>query len=445
MPGKVRIMLFIPLLLLTLLISGCGISFVGTVPRGTPDTGNGTPAVLFTPSVNTQVISPAPSKTIGLSYAFVRKNQLWIAYNGASPVQVTHFDYTNMPNVFWHQPLWSPGDHYLAFIMNAVPMGLGGGGCPAPDFGANGALYIMNTQTGNITRLLLPQPQADVSVSGTPQNDMWQYMFWQDSTHLLTWYNGALGKASSSAGLYSYDVHAQTLTQVLPLHILGVATLFAPQSGVPLLLSMRYSNGQLFYQVVVHPFEQQSQLIMYKIALAQSVQPAIKELVMGTEGWCTASQGNAFVKPGWDISPDGEQLVSQMIVGANASQGVGAIQVVNLRDNATTPLFTQVAPAILDQDLTLSWGPDSQTVVISTNHLSAVGGLYSATLANPAVVAHYLLNVAGQVAWRADGKAFALQSGDAFDPTSASNLYVFQADSTQGFLLLADARNFSWG
>ncbi len=445
MPGKARIMLSISLLLLLVLVSACSIAPVGTIPRGTPDTGNGTPAVLPTATANTQAIAPAPSNSMGASYAFVRDEQLWVALNGASPLQITNFNYTNRPNVFWHQPLWSPGDHYLAFIMDAVPMGLGGGGCPAPDFGANGALYVLNTGTGNITQLQVPMPKQGVLASSSPQNDSWQYMFWEDSSHLLAWYNGTLGSASNSAGLYQYDIQAQTLTQLLPLHTLGVATLFAPQSSMPLLLSMHYSSGQLFYQVVVHPFEQHSQLIIDKVALASLQQPVSNVLVMGNEGWCMSSQGNAYVKPGWDVSPDGEQVVAQMIVAGDTAQGVGTVQVLNMRDNSTTPLFAEAATDVLGHDVILNWGPDSQTVVLSTPHLLTEHGPYSATLANPSATLHYLPNVAGQIVWRPDGKAFALQSGDALDPMSASNIYVFQTDNTEGFMLLANARNFTWG
>lgn len=32
--------------------------------------------------------------------------------------------------------------------------------------------------------------------------------FWEDSTHMLAWYNGTAGKTSNAAGLYRYDVLA---------------------------------------------------------------------------------------------------------------------------------------------------------------------------------------------------------------------------------------------
>lgn len=37
----------------------------------------------------------------------------------------------------------------------------------------------------------------------------------------------------------------------------------------PMLLSMRYSNEQLFYVIVVHPFGQQSQNVIYRHPVAQ--------------------------------------------------------------------------------------------------------------------------------------------------------------------------------
>ena len=124
--GRITTVLF-SLLLLTLL-SSCGFSSVGTIPSGTPDHGNGTPAVISTAGHNPLPIVTAPATAVGSVYAFVRADQLWMTANGTSPVQVTHFVYTNLPDIFWHQPLWSPGDHFVAFIVAARPVGQGGGG-----------------------------------------------------------------------------------------------------------------------------------------------------------------------------------------------------------------------------------------------------------------------------------------------------------------------------
>src|ERR1700692_2886984 len=104
-------------------LASCGPNRVGTIPRGPPDHGNGTPAAIPT---STQPVVKATLPVTG-NYAFVRNNQLWLSLNGASPHQVTHFVYGNTPDVFWHQPLWSAGDHYIAFIMTARPVGQGGG------------------------------------------------------------------------------------------------------------------------------------------------------------------------------------------------------------------------------------------------------------------------------------------------------------------------------
>src|SRR5207248_5874171 len=125
-------------LLLTLLavsvLASCG-NGVGTIPSGTPDLGNGTPAVIATPSPTQQPVVTAAPNALGTTYAFVRQDQLWIALHGAQPVQATSIDVANLPDVSWHQPVWSQNDQFLAFIMNARPAGQGGGGCPAPDDG----------------------------------------------------------------------------------------------------------------------------------------------------------------------------------------------------------------------------------------------------------------------------------------------------------------------
>ena len=69
-------------------LASCGPNRIGTIPRGTPDRGDGTPAVMPTPTLT---VVKAPASATGASYAFVRQNQLWLALNGASPVQITHF------------------------------------------------------------------------------------------------------------------------------------------------------------------------------------------------------------------------------------------------------------------------------------------------------------------------------------------------------------------
>lgn len=449
---KKKICLFCGLLPILFLLAACGSSGVGTIPSGTPNRGNGTPAVLPTPKTTSQPVPTAPASAKGTTYAFVRNNQLWVALNGGSPAQVTHFDYHASPDVFWHQPTWSSGDRYLSFIMAARPVGQGGGGCPAPDYGANGALYLFDTNSQQLSTIS-PTSQVTGVVGTSPSNDFWQYVFWEDSTHLLAWYNGEVGKSSANAGLYRYDLVAGTLTQVVPLSALGVATLFSARPGLPLLLSMRYSNEHLFYQVVVHPFEQQSQFIIYSRSVTRPEMPSSKVLETGNEAWCMSQQSSPFVKPGWDVSVDGEQLIAQMITSGAAvggsSQGVSTIEVLNLRDGATTTLFAQVLADVTGRDLSLTWGPDSQSAVLTAYNPSDQKGPDSATLADPAVTQYYAPNLPGQVTWRADSSAFALNdlvSGKSTTGASGSvGVYMFVPGQVQGQLLLAGAQFFVWG
>src|SRR5437879_2025593 len=88
---------------------------------GTQNTGNGTPAV---------VIPTVAAKELGASYAYISNNQLWVAARGASARQITHFDESTTPDVFWHTPTWSADERHLAAIVDAQPAGEGGGGCP---------------------------------------------------------------------------------------------------------------------------------------------------------------------------------------------------------------------------------------------------------------------------------------------------------------------------
>ncbi len=444
MSKKIVGIVVLPFLLsLLFLLSSCGQSGVGAIPSGTPDHGSGTPAVLPTSTSSAQNVSAAPAGTLGSSYAFVRKDQLWVALHGAQPSQMTHFDYTKYPLVFWHQPLWSSDDAYIASITTAVPNGVGGGGCPAPDFSANGALYVLNTKTQQFTQVTLPSIMSNVQTSGTPHLDSWQYAFWENSTHLLAWYNSGPGKTGT--GLYRYDVHAQTLSLVFPVSALHAVTLFDPQKDMPLLLSLRYSSGQLFYQVIVHPFEQQSQFILYSHSIAHPEMQSKQILQMGSEPWCATPQAGSFVKPGWDVAPDGQQLVAQMITATGSSQAVGTVQALNLNDNSTTGLFAQVPADTLSQDVALVWGPDSQTVVATANSMTTQRGPYTTSLANPTSTQQYAPNLAGQVTWRTDSTAFVLQNTEVMDTTTTPDVYVFSPGDTHGRMLLANAHNFTWG
>lgn len=439
---KVLIVLAIPLV--SILFVSCAASGVGTIPSGTPSLGNGTLAVIPSPSPTQQVIPAASPSALSGTYAFVRDNQLWVALRGTKAMRVTSFDFSGVPDVSWHQPAWSPGDGFLAFIMNARPAGQGGGGCPAPDYGANGAFYVLNTHTMRLAQVMVPSDKGD-TLASSAHNGYWQYVFWQDATHVLAWYNGVVGQTSNTAGLYRYDVTTEALSQVVSLSQLGVSTLFNAGQNAPLLLSMRYSDGQLYYQVVTHPFEQHSQLTIYRRSVAQPGQTSVKVVDMGSEAWCGSQQGSAFVYPGWDVSADGQQLAAQVLQAGNGGSPTSSIETRNILDNTPTGLLAQLPPALLARDMVLAWGPDSQSLVATEAHLFSQDGPYSATLANPAGLQSYAPGAAGVVAWKSDSSAFALQSSDRSDVTDAGQMYLFNMGSGQGQLLLSNTRDFVWG
>jgi hypothetical protein len=153
------------------------------------------------------------------------------------------------------------------------------------------------------------------------------------------------------------------------------------------------------------------------------------------------------MKPGWDISEDGEQLAAQMVT-ADGSTGLSSVQVHDLNVGSTTQLFAPVPVQLFGHDLALSWGPDSQSLVLTTPDVpgqTASAGPYSATLANPAAVQEYKPVLGGQVAWRSDSAAFALTPPVTPDGTTMPNVYLFTPGAVQGRLLLADAQDFVWG
>jgi hypothetical protein len=51
-----------------------------------------------------------------------------------------------------------------------------------------------------------------------------------------------MGKADQTAGLYRYGVTGGSLTRVIPLSALGVATLFDAQSNMPLIYKISYRD-----------------------------------------------------------------------------------------------------------------------------------------------------------------------------------------------------------
>lgn len=439
-----KLLISLAMLLVTVMLASCGSFGIGAVPSGTPSLGNGTLAVVPSPSPTKQVIPQASPAELSGTYAFVHNNQLWLALHGAKATQVTSFNFTYLPDVSWHQPVWSPGDGFLAFILNARPAGQGGGGCPAPDYGANGALYLLNTSTMRLMQVVVPADEGDALASSS-HNGYWQDVFWQDATHLLAWYNGVVGKTSNTGGLYRFDLSNATLSQIISLQQLGVATLFNARQNAPLLLSMRYSDEQLYYQVVTHPFGQQSQLTIYRHAVDHPALASVKVLDMGSEAWCSSQQGSAFIRPGWDVSPDGQQVAAQVVQSGNASSPSSSIETLNILDNSTTGLLAQLPSAMLAHDLVLTWGPDSQSLVATEAHVFSQDGPYSATLANPARMQVYAPGAAGLVAWKTDSSAFALQSTDTSDVTGSGQIYLFTTDDTQGQLLLTNTRDFVWG
>jgi hypothetical protein len=305
----------------------------------------------------------------------------------------------------------------------------------------------MNVATHQFTQVKVSSSVSNAHMSGTPPTDNWQYAFWEDKTHLLVWYNGVVNASNASvdrtqAGLYRYDVTTQQLTQVVSLNTLGVATAYSPQKNAPFLLSLRYSSGQLFYQVVEHPFGQQSQVVIYRRSVSGPANQSSRVFQQGSEAWCGTPQ-SAFVRPGWDVAPDGQQLVVQLVT----TTGQGAIQSVSLTDGSTTPLFAQAPATLLSNDVTLAWGPDSQTIVVSSAQLGATtpAGPYSASLANPTAVQQYAPDIMGQVVWRTDGTAFVLETMALAGVTATPNVYVFLTGQPQGRMLLANAHNFAWG
>ncbi|GHO42926.1 hypothetical protein [Ktedonospora formicarum] len=433
--------LFLLSLGLLLLLAACG-SRNGTVPSGTPDTGNGTPAILPSPTIRVQD-APTGSK-VGY-YTFIRQRQLWVALNSESATQLTHFDFAQTPEVFWQPPSWSENHKYLAFLFNALPVGVGGGGCPGPDYTTTSSLYVLDTSTQQLTALTLPQVTTDAKAEGKPYSDSWQYAVWEDANHLLAWYNGVTGKTSTDAGLYRYDVQAHSLSKVFSGDVLGAKNPANAQQGQPMLLSMRYAQGQFYYQVAEQPGQQNSSLSIYRIDVNNASAGRQQVIRLGSEAWCTTGKSGSIVRPGWDISPDGTMLVVQTIENGTPGSEVGAIKVIQHDGSVSQTLFTQAPAAFLAHDVVLRWSPHDKMIAATELHRVSGQGPYVTSLDQVEQMQVYTPFVAGPISWRGDGEAFALQSSEAAEGVAPSDVYLFYPGEKSARLLEKDARLFSWG
>ncbi|GAC1404153.1 MAG: hypothetical protein NVSMB49_22420 [Ktedonobacteraceae bacterium] len=158
------------------------------------------------PTVSATSQNSVVTSVQGNSYAFVRDEQLWVELNGAKPVQATHFDYSSVggahANVFWNQPLWFDNDHYVVFELKALQGGLGGGGCGfVSDYSRLSSLYVLNTTTMQITKITVPGEQGPATNS--QYDGYWEYLFTEDTTHLLVWH--FVTGTGNTGGLYRYD------------------------------------------------------------------------------------------------------------------------------------------------------------------------------------------------------------------------------------------------
>ncbi len=405
--------------------------------QGVQDTGTGTPAVISTP------VATVPAGELGSTYAYISGNQLWVALRGGRPRQMTSFADSSTPDVYWHIPAWSAGDRYLAVIVDAEATGEGGGGCPGPQFGANGALYVLDTTSMRLNKLTVP---AD-PLAGKPQNGYWQSVFWQDATHLLAWYNGAPTANNAAAGLYRYDVQTHSLARLLTSANLGVTTLFSQQvtSGEPILLGLRYSQGYLYYQEVQHPFSAQSELLIGRISLTHGG-TGQTVFVQGNVAWCTSAP-SPYIEPGWDIAPDGQRVVAQVV-----NPGKSGVEMFSFSSGQSARIFADLPVAAFGHDLTLAWSPNAQAIAAAESHAFSQDGPFCVLLARPGGTQSYTPAYAGQIAWRPDSQAFTLQNPDLVAApatnTPVDSLEYIAGQNGQkapGIVLLMGARDFAWG
>ncbi len=453
------------LIFLSLLLAACATSTTGTPPANpTPSHGAGSVVAQSTPTTQPTLLTPTagtsshntptPTASLGNAYAFVRAGQLWVAINGASPVQATHFDYSSAgpnPNIFFGQPLWFANDRFVAFTLKALGAGLGGGGCGfSSDYGRSGELFVLDTTNMLLSQISVSGEQSNVG-QGDPYNGYWEFLFTEDATHLLAWHNDVGLKGAG--GLYRYDLNARTLSPIMPSSSVPGAD--NQEAWYP----MRYSSGQLYYETMTPPYSGNNTVYsIYSHSISNPGMPSTKVFDVGSEPFCV-SQGNnppvsgPFTEPGWDVSPDGKYLAAQTMV-TNGSTTMGSVKVVMLFAGTTLTLFAQAPTQVLNHDVSLSWSHDGQTVVLKSLVSSSQQIiLYSVTLSSPTIMQTYNTNGTlsssdnhlVNMVWQGDSGVFAVSGSQQFGLGSVANAYEFIVGQPNGTPLLANARNFAWG
>lgn len=432
-------------LMSALVLSSCGFPGNSVTPDTTSVHSDGSPE-----AKPTHTSTPPPVT----SYAFVRQDQLWVSFNGRNPIQVTHINYSSLgsvPNIFWGQPLWSPGDGFIAFILKAFPGYFDDlGACPPGiDYANPGALYVLNTRTLQLTRVVLTS-MSGYPADNDPLKGFWQHLFWEDATHLLA--SSSPPQSNTNGSLFRYDLNTKTLSEVIPA---GSLKPFGILANNLIWFPLRYSSGQLFYQVIeADPINSKNILfVIYRHSTLHPELPSTKVLETGSEPIPVVGGTNVgpsaacplITNPGWDISPDGKRLVAQMLLTDNADHVTSSIRVLNLADGSMEALFGQVSSNVLTGDLTLTWGPDNQSVLLSS--WSSQVGPYSATLVQPAQSQAYPPDTIGHVVWRSDGSVFALFQFQwiGMGPNSEATVYMCTQGKPDRRLFLMNAQNFAWG
>lgn len=453
--------LALPVLLILLAACGSTDTSSGNAGSSTPTTPpTNTPTSAATPSPTSSPVPPG----LGNNYAFVRANQVWVALNGAAPVQATNFSYSSagpQPNVFLSQPLWFDQDRYVAFTFKVLLAGLGGGGCGfTSDYGRMGALYILDTSTMKLTQVTVPGDPA--THSGTPYDGYFEFLFQEDTTHLLAWHGSGIGlgggrlqQPGERDGLYRYDVASGSLTLTLPAS--KVPNADASESWAP----MRYHDGQLYYEAQAGNGNT-SNYTIYKHSITNVNEDSVKVLDAGSEPFCTQNSDGTmttgpFTGPGFDVSPDGKYLAAQTLTGSDPTKPAGQVTLLTLGGGSTTTIFQKVPSQYLNNDVTLTWSPDSKTLALSeivydTQSGASLLKLYTTTVADTADIQEYSTSAVGNyyphlalVLWHSSSTGFALYTYQQFNSTTQTNTYLYTVGQPHPQVLLKDARNFAWG
>ncbi len=274
-------------------------------------TANQTPTPSATPT-NTPTPTPTPKPGSAFAYAFARSGQVWVAQAGKAPQQLSQLPDASGFNL--SALAWSPDGKHLAFERAGI---------------GNPVDYVIDTTTGNFTVLNVPSTPTNASLD------------WADNNTVV-----AIKQVGGNTQFWKVNITSNASSQITQVN----GTPQVKVMGEAIYYSMLDSNSN---EIMLHRYD----------------------INLGSEGTPVAitPAGTSSLTVNWDISPDGTHVeMGFNLATPDASWGNG-FWYINFSDNTDRqPIFDDseipFSTFTANDPITLSFSPDSQSVVIDTQN-----------------------------------------------------------------------------